>query len=121
MIAAATTSTSTSVDRILAALADPTRRAAVDLLRRRPRPAGELASALSVSPPAMSRHLRVLRHRGLVEEERDRDDSRLRIYRLRHEPFQELQGWLERVEAFWGEKLDSYKAHVEATRKRERR
>jgi DNA-binding transcriptional ArsR family regulator len=112
---------SNGVDRTLAALADPTRRAAVDLLRRRPRAAGELASALDVSPPAMSRHLRVLRHRGLVEEERDRDDSRLRIYRLRREPFHELQGWLERVEAFWVEKLDRYKAHVEATAKRPRR
>lgn len=69
----------------------------------------------------MSRHLRVLRHQGLVEEERDRGDSRLRIYRLRRERFQELQGWLERVEAFWGDQLSSYKAHLEGTRKSPRR
>jgi DNA-binding transcriptional ArsR family regulator len=111
----------THVDGTLAALADPTRRAAVDLLRRRPRAAGALASALDVSPPAMSRHLRVLRHRGLVEEERDPNDSRLRIYRLRREPFQELQSWLERVEAFWSDQLASYKAHAEATMKGPRR
>lgn len=111
----------TNVDQTLAALADPTRRAAVDLLRRRPRAAGELASALDVSPPAMSRHLRVLRHRGLVEEERDENDSRLRIYRLRREPFHELQSWLQRVESFWSDQLDSYKAHVEATRKGQRK
>ena len=59
-----------AVDGTLAALADPTRRGVVDLLRRRPRAAGELASALDVSPPALSRHLRVLRKSGLIEEER---------------------------------------------------
>jgi DNA-binding transcriptional ArsR family regulator len=109
------------VDGTFAALADPTRRGVVDLLRRRPRAAGELASALDVSPPALSRHLRVLRKRGLIEEERDESDFRLRIYRLRPEPFAELQDWLRQVEGFWGEQLSSFRAHAERERKAGRR
>ena len=102
-----------SLDATLAALADPTRRRVVDLLRRRPRRAGELARAFDVSAPAMSRHLRVLRTRGLIEEERVDDDARVRVYRLRPEPFRDLHAWLEEVEAFWSDQLDSFKAHVE--------
>lgn len=101
------------LDRTLAALADPTRRKVVDLLRRRPRRAGELAAAFRMSPPAMSRHLRVLRSGGLVEEERVEDDARVRVYRLRPKPFRDLQQWLEQVEAFWTDQLDSFKAHAE--------
>ena len=101
-----------ALDQTLAALADPTRRGVVDLLRQRPRRAGELASACRLSPPAMSRHLRVLRRSGLVEEERMEDDARVRVYRLRPEPFRDLQGWLREVEAFWTYQLDSFQAHV---------
>ena len=110
-----------ALDDTLAALADPTRRGVVDLLRRRPRPAGELAAALEVSAPALSRHLRVLRKRGLIEEERDESDFRLRIYRLRPEPFSELQDWLRQVEGFWGEQLGAFREHVEKRRKGSRR
>jgi DNA-binding transcriptional ArsR family regulator len=106
-----------ALDRTLAALADPTRRRAVDLLRRRPRRSGELAAALEVSPPVMSRHLRVLRNEGLVEEERgDPRDTRVRLYRLRREPFDDLRAWLEEVEAFWADQLRAFKAHAERTR-----
>jgi DNA-binding transcriptional ArsR family regulator len=103
----------TSLDNTLAALAEPTRRGVVDLLRVRPRPAGELASALHLSAPAMSRHLRVLRETGLVEAAGVDDDARLRVYRLRREPFVALQAWLDQVEAFWGEQLGAFKAHAE--------
>ena len=106
-----------SLDDTLGALADPTRRQVVDLLRKHPRRAGELAAAVAVSPPAMSRHLRVLRIRGLVEEEREDRDSRVRVYRLRREKFAELQGWLREVEAFWTDQLDSFRAHVEGKTK----
>ena len=109
------------VDGTLAALADPTRRGVVDLLRRRPRAAGELAEALEVSAPALSRHLRVLRKRGLIEEERDESDFRLRIYRLRPEPFAELQDWLRQVEGFWGEQLGAFRRHVEGKKKGSRK
>src|SRR5262249_20301762 len=105
------------VDGTLAALADPTRRRVIDLLRERPRRAGELASAFRMSPPAMSRHLRVLRTRGLVAEDRDETDSRARIYRLRPEPFRDLQAWLEKLEAFWTDQLGAFKAHAEKRRR----
>jgi DNA-binding transcriptional ArsR family regulator len=101
-----------SLDRTLAALADPTRRRVVELLRERPRRAGELAAAEGASPPAMSRHLRVLRREGLVEEERVDDDARVRVYRLRREPFDALSLWLRELEAFWSDQLESFGAHV---------
>jgi DNA-binding transcriptional ArsR family regulator len=103
------------LDRTLSALADPTRRRVVELLRERPRRAGELAAAFRVSAPAMSRHLRVLRRRGLVEEERVDEDARVRVYRLRRERFRQLQEWLGEVEAFWTDQLEAFKAHAERT------
>jgi DNA-binding transcriptional ArsR family regulator len=106
--------------RTLAALADPTRRGVVDLLRKRPRRAGDLADAMAMTPPAMSRHLRVLRKSGLVEEESEEDDARVRIYRLRPEPFSALRRWIEEVEAFWRLELDAFKEHAERTRGRKR-
>jgi DNA-binding transcriptional ArsR family regulator len=108
-----------NIDSILTALADPTRRHVVDLLRERPRRPAELALAFRMSPPAMSRHLRVLRTRGLVEEERtDPYDARLRIYRLRREPFVHLREWLTDVEAFWGDQLGAFKTHAEQAKKK---
>ena len=110
-----------ALDDTLAALADPTRRRVVEMLRKRPRRAGELARAFRMSPPAMSRHLRVLRTRGLVEEERVEDDARVRVYRLRPERFRDLQDWLETLEALWTDQLESFKQHAERTRGRTRR
>ena len=106
------------VDGVLNALADPTRRAIVEALRKRPRPAGELASEFGLSPPAMSRQLRVLRLEGLVEEEHSaRMDARLRVYRLRREPFQKLGAWLTGIEAFWTDQLNAFREHTERTKK----
>jgi DNA-binding transcriptional ArsR family regulator len=107
---------SSGLDATLAALADPTRRGVIDLLRRKPRRAGELADALSMSAPAMSRHLRVLRKAGLVDERELDDDARVRVYRLRPERFGALRTWLDQVEAFWGDQLGAFKAHAERTR-----
>lgn len=111
---------SSQIDATLSALAEPARRGVVDLLRERPRRAGELAAALRLSAPAMSRHLRVLRQRGLVEEERQETDARVRVYRLRREPFQDLRGWLDEVESDWSAQLDAFKAHVERPRRADR-
>jgi DNA-binding transcriptional ArsR family regulator len=108
------------LDATLAALADPTRRKVVDLLRQGPRRAGELAATAQMSAPAMSRHLRVLRAGGLVEAESGDDDARLRLYRLRPERFVALQAWLDQVQAFWGEQLGAFKAHAERTRRGKR-
>ncbi|MEU1724496.1 metalloregulator ArsR/SmtB family transcription factor [Nonomuraea sp. NPDC005692] len=104
------------LDATLAALADPTRRKVIDLLREGPRPAGELAQAVRMSAPALSRHLRVLRAGGLVRAEAGGDDARLRLYTLRQEPFAALQAWLDQVQAFWAEQLGSFKDHVERGR-----
>ena len=104
------------LDRTFAALADPTRRQVIDHLRVSPRRAGELATTLNVSAPAMSRHLRVLRRSGLVEEERIEEDARVHVYRLRQEHFLTLRGWLDQVEAFWADQLEAFKAHAERTR-----
>jgi DNA-binding transcriptional ArsR family regulator len=106
------------LDETLAALADPTRRRVIYLLTKGPRRAGELAAATGMSGPALSRHLRVLRSNGLVETSSVDDDARIRIYRLRAEPFVALQAWLDQVHAFWGDQLGAFKAHAERTRKR---
>lgn len=97
----------------LAALADPTRQAVVALLRHGPRRAGEIADAAGVSPAALSRHLRVLRTTGVVEADTVETDARLRVYRLRREPFTALQAWLDQIHAFWGEHLDAFAAHAD--------
>ena len=105
------------LDRTLAALADPYRRRVVDLLRERPRRAGELAEATKLAFPHMSRHLRTLRESGWVEEERDEFDWRVRIYRLRPERMADLRIWLEQTEALWSRQLAAFKAHVQKGRK----
>jgi DNA-binding transcriptional ArsR family regulator len=102
-----------AVDRTLAALAEPNRRRAVELLARGPRPAGELARELGISAPMMSRHLKALRESGLVEESHPAFDARVRIYALRPEPMVHLLRWLEESEQLWTEQLAAFKAHVE--------
>jgi DNA-binding transcriptional ArsR family regulator len=107
-----------ALDQTFAALADPTRRAVIGLLRAKPRRAGELADALHMTPPAMSRHLRVLRKSGLVDEDEPEHDARVRIYRLRRERFTELREWVEDVEAFWTAQLEAFAQHVAQRGKR---
>ena len=102
-----------SLDRTLSALADPTRRGVIDLLRKKPRKASDLADALRITRPAMSRHLRVLRKSGLVREEGHEDDARLRIYRLERPAFDDLEGWLEEVRSFWKDQLSAFKAYAD--------
>jgi len=104
----------TAVDRTLSALADPTRRAVVELLGEQPRRAGEVAAALGASRPALSRHLRVLRETGLVEEHAPPEDARARVLQLRRQPLADLRGWLEELERFWAGQLESFQAHVAA-------
>jgi len=108
---------SANLDRTLAALADPCRRRVVDLLRERPHRAGELAEATRIAFPLMSRHLKTLRESGLVEEDRDEFDSRVRIYRLRPGPMADLRVWLEETEALWGRQLLALRAHLQKTGK----
>jgi DNA-binding transcriptional ArsR family regulator len=104
---------SAALDRTFAALADPHRRRTVELLRERPRRAGELAAAVGLQPPAMSRHLKVLRESALVEEDHAGPDARVRVYRLRAEGMAELKRWLEETERLWSDQLLAFKAHLE--------
>lgn len=102
----------TKLDRTLAALAVPDRRRIVELLRKRPHRAGELAGALKVPFPAVSRHLRALREGGLVDEARDTLDARVRIYQLHPQPMDELKAWLERTEDAWAHQLVAFRKHL---------
>ena len=101
------------VETVFEALADPTRRRVVELLGEGPRRAGELATALDASSPAMSRHLRVLLEAGIVSDERVSEDARVRMFRLRPESLVALQAWLDQLKAQWDEQLSSFKRHVE--------
>lgn len=107
-----TTAAARRLDETLLALADPHRRRVVDLLRERPRPAGELAREVGLAPAAMSRHLKTLRKSGLIEERHPEFDARVRIYSLRAEPMVELLRWLEETERLWSEQLAGFAAHL---------
>ena len=109
------------LDRTLAALADPARRAIVERLRVRPQRPSEVAEALSITRPAMSRHLRVLRRAGLVVNEDVEDDARARLLHLRTQPLTRLRSWVEDVEAMWSDQLASFKTHAETMHARRRR
>ena len=101
------------IDRALAALAAPHRRRIVELLRVRPRRAGEIAKAIGLNPPALSRHLRNLKANGLIEEAHPAFDARVHIYTLRPEPMARLKSWLEETEQLWAEQLTAFKAHLD--------
>jgi len=100
------------IDATLAALADPVRRRAVELLAERPHRAGELAEALAVSPSTMSKHLRLLRQHDLVTEEHPPFDARVRIYALRSAPMADLRSWLAQTEQGWTQQLTAFADHL---------
>lgn len=100
------------VDVVLAALADPVRRRSEELLAKALRRAGELARAAGVSPPAMSRHLRVLWRAELVTEEHPPFDARVRVYSLRAGAIGALKEWLTVAEAGWAQQLGAFREHV---------
>jgi DNA-binding transcriptional ArsR family regulator len=100
-----------SSEKTFQALADPTRRAVLDLLRRGSQPAGEIAGAFSVSRPAISKHLRLLRRAHLVREHRE---GRHRVYQLNPEPLRAVDSWLDQYRSFWKMSLTNLKTFVEA-------
>jgi DNA-binding transcriptional ArsR family regulator len=103
---------------VLRALADDTRLMAVELLAERPRRAGQLAADLGVTPPTMSKHLRVLLEAGIIDDARHPEDSRVRIFRMRQEAIVSLSAWLDQLQAQWDEQLGSFKRHVERKERR---
>ncbi len=92
-----------------AALAEPNRRAILDLLCEAPQPVGDLVDALGISQPLVSKHLRVLRDAGLVDVE---IDAQRRIYSLRLEPLRELDEWLAPYRERWTTALDRLDHHL---------
>ena len=100
-----------SRDSAFNALADPTRRAVLDLLRAGTRPAGEIARAFPISRPAISKHLKILRRAHLVDEHRE---GRHRFYQLNPEPLKTVDSWLDEYRRFWTANLESLKWFVES-------
>jgi DNA-binding transcriptional ArsR family regulator len=105
-----------SAENTFQALADPTRRAVLDLLRQGSQPAGRIAACFSVSRPAISKHLRLLRRAHLVRERRQ---GRHRFYALNPEPLRTVDDWLDAYRVFWTASLASLKSFVEAEHARE--
>ena|SRR5579862_5689316 len=104
-------SVTNETEAAFSALADPTRRAVLDLLRRGSLPAGQIARAFPVSRPAISRHLRLLRRAQLVRERRE---GRRRLYQLNPDPLRAVDSWLEHYRVFWRMNLGDLKNFVEA-------
>ncbi|HET9178738.1 MAG TPA: metalloregulator ArsR/SmtB family transcription factor [Terriglobia bacterium] len=104
-----------SPDAIFSALADPTRRAVLDLLRRGSLPAGRIAEAFPVSRPAVSKHLRLLRRARLVRERRE---GRRRLYELNPAPLRAVDSWIRQYQRFWQASLTGLKAVAESEHKK---
>jgi DNA-binding transcriptional ArsR family regulator len=100
-----------STEATFQVLADPTRRAVLDLLRKGIQPAGEIARVFPVSRPAISKHLRLLRRAHLVQERRE---GRHRLYQLNPEPLKAVDAWLDQYRVFWQTSLVNLRTFVEA-------
>ncbi|MGH9016794.1 MAG: ArsR/SmtB family transcription factor [Acidimicrobiales bacterium] len=92
-------------------LAEPRRRQILDLLRERDQGVGALVDALSVSQPAVSKHLAVLRRAGLVES---RVEGPQRIYRITAAPLRAVDEWLRPYRSLWASRLDALEEHLDA-------
>jgi DNA-binding transcriptional ArsR family regulator len=105
-----------SPDAAFRAIADPTRRALLDLLLEQGSvAAGESALPFPMSRPAVSKHLRVLRDAGLVRERRE---GRNRYYEVNAEPLEAVDQWLASYRVFWNRKLKGLKSYVESKQRR---
>ncbi|QNG58620.1 winged helix-turn-helix transcriptional regulator [Bacillus sp. PAMC26568] len=92
-----------NITATLNALAEPNRQRIVELLRDGPLTVGEIAERLHLLQPQTSKHLRILSESGLVEAEAV---ANRRIYKLRAQPFQDLEGWLDSFQRVWHDRLD---------------
>ena len=91
-------------------IAEPNRRAILSLLVSSHQSVGEIERQLRMSQPTVSKHLRVLRDAGFVEST---VDAQRRLYRLKPEPFEELDAWLARFRRFWSAHLDALERHLD--------
>jgi DNA-binding transcriptional ArsR family regulator len=98
------------MESAFAIIAEPNRRALLDLLVTSERSVGELERQLGMPQPSVSKHLRVLREAGFVES---RVDAQRRVYRLRPEPFMEVDSWLAPFRRFWSAHVDALERHLD--------
>ncbi len=91
-------------------IAEPNRRAILSLLASSHPSVGEIERQLRIPQPTVSKHLRVLREAGFVES---RVDAQRRLYRLKPEPFQEVDDWLAQFRRFWSTHLDALERHLD--------
>lgn len=103
---------------VMSALAEPNRMQIVELLRECPLTVGEIAERLQLRQPQVSKHLRVLSEAGIVEAE---VDANRRIYRLRPDPFRELDDWLERYRVIWEKRFDRLDDYLQKLQDKEKR
>lgn len=99
-----------NAERILAVLGDPTRRVILERLSAGPKPVGEIARGMTVSRPAVSQHLKVLKSAGLVT---DRADGARRIYCIDPAGLGAIRAWFDR---FWANQLESFRDEVDGKR-----
>ncbi len=92
-------------------VAEPNRRRLLDLLRGDEWSVNDLVAELSISQPAVSKHLRVLRDAGLVDV---RSEAQRRLYRLRPEPLREIDEWLTPYRRLWARSLDDLERHLDS-------
>jgi DNA-binding transcriptional ArsR family regulator len=97
-------------DAVFRAIADPTRREILGLLRGRQQTVGEIAGNFRMSRPAISKHLRLLRSAGLVVT---RQEGTARVCGLNAKPLRAIDDWLRDYEAFWSETMQNLKSYVE--------
>jgi DNA-binding transcriptional ArsR family regulator len=109
--------THSTTDDVFRALADPTRRQILEVLREAPLPAGEIAEIFPTSRPAISKHLKALRDARLVEEERM---GRQRVYSINPAALRPVDAWVAPFRQFWVASLLRLKEHVEREEKNER-
>jgi DNA-binding transcriptional ArsR family regulator len=102
-----------SGETVFRAIADPTRRGILRMLRDRQHTVGEIARNFSTSRPAISKHLRLLRSAGLVVTHRN---GTARICELNAAPLRAVSDWVQDYEAFWNESLGNLKRYVEEDR-----
>ena len=98
------------MDSVFEIIAEPNRRAILSLLGSSQRSVGEIERELGMSQPAVSKHLRVLREAGFVEST---VDAQRRLYRLKPEPFQEMEDWLAQFRRFWSAHVDALERHLD--------
>jgi DNA-binding transcriptional ArsR family regulator len=98
------------VESVFEIIAEPNRRAILSLLVSSQRSVGEIERQLCMSQPTVSKHLRVLRDAGFVES---MVDAQRRLYRLRPEPFQEMDAWLAPFRRFWSAHVDALERHLD--------